>query len=376
MQSKQKTHIWLSLISVLMALLMCIPLAVTSFVYAEDYNGKKGPIPGDSDSKFPGNGCKLTGGEWGARVTLVYADTGNPVSGKKILDFSNTKTVNSISLNNTSHFGKVCKSDYRNDPTLDPQDDGYKYVYAPDIKALDSSGNAKKYKNGLNAGTATLYFPRTLNYSANLSVIIEDVKDYFTNYYVLQFLAGQWNMSKSDLESGKYSIILEPIIYFSYPSIGRIFAATVTEVALWQLNNSHISARFKAAECRGFWPSSMVLENWGFGTKFKPISQISNSSGIYSWTDMRDHMGINIISWDAPSTPPPTTIKVYYHLYNSSDVQTSLKTSTFDLGTSSTKQFTPSTAYGTPVAACVRNNAIPLFVSPHFPPTAVSRTLL
>ncbi len=82
-------------------------------------------------------------------------------------------------------------------------------------------------------------------------------------------------------------------------------------------------------------------------------TKLTSSLTIYS-SDVSNNYTIHVKVIDTPVIP--TTIKVYYHLYNSSDVQTSLKTSTFDLATSSTKQFTPSTAYGTPVAACVENN--------------------
>ena len=349
MQIKQKPRIWLTLIAILIALLMCIPLAVTSLVHADEFNGSEQVIPGYSNSPYTDGTCLMSATDYGARVTLVYADTGNRALSKKSIDFSAVKNINGRPLNEANHFGKYCKSDYMNDPTLIGYLGNYEYVYAPDIKALDDNGNAKKF-HYKNSGTATEFFPRTLAFSSNFLTRPDEIKEYFTNDHVLNELASQWSMSRTELGSGKYTIMIEPLAYFSFPDRGNaIYAATVTETVLWQDLNGFISKNFTRNNYGNLWPGSMVLEEPMFGRyKAKPFTA---SGGVYSHDDRLYHMGLNTVSWDAPSTP--TTIKVYYHLYNSSDVQTSLKTSTFDLGTSTTKQFTPSTAYGTPVAACV-----------------------
>ncbi len=370
MQSKQKSYIWLSLISVLMALLMCIPLSVTSFAYNGDGEVIEG-LPSEKVSVDIGWGYKNSG----YRIYLVDYNTGKLLSdsdGYLVTDILNKEhNYNSATYNSKSAYGH-----YTVRTDLSANITEILTQTMPSSMPLPMLGSYKGQGKELRAWMTAK--AKSTDWTG---------KKYFENYTNAALLVYNYlgEEASEKLAAGKAKLVVEPVhviplwtnylyssadaAYRKYPNyntnssgkksyfINARFYGTYYE-SLKELDGT--GAYKFSGYSHGFMSTvtkSMIvafyLDKDEFGLKAPTESQI-NSPNTYKHADKIGNIGFGLHIYDVtPSTPPPTTIKVYYHLYNSSDVQTSLKTSTFDLGTSTTKQFTPSTAYGTPVAACV-----------------------
>lgn len=370
MQSKQKTRIWLSLISVLMALLMCIPLAVTSFAYNGDGEVIEG-LPSEKVSVDIGWGYKNSG----YRIYLVDYHTGKLLSdsyGYLVTDILNKEhDYNSATYNSKSAYGHYT---VRTDLSANITD-----IYTQTMPSSMPIPMLSSYKGQGKELRAWM--------TAKAKSSDWTGKKYFENYTNAELLVYNYlgEEASEKLSAGKAKLVAEPVqvipLWTSYLSSSA--DAAYRKYPNYKTNSKgeksyFINARFYgtyyeslkeldgtgaykfSGHSHGFMMSvttpmivAFYLDKDEFGLKAPTEDQIS-SPNTYKHADKIGNIGFALHIYDVtPSTPTPTTIKVYYHLYNSSDVQTSLKTSTFDLGTSTTKQFTPSTAYGTPVAACV-----------------------
>ncbi len=388
MQIKQSTHVWQSIFVTLTTLLMCVSLAVTSFA---GYVGEGGGHTwGGSNATI---GFTLDGSQLGYRIYLADSSTGEvkkDSNGYIIMDImSNNFDYEFATGDAMTYYGG-----YR--PRTD-QDAAITYIDSDTMPsgmplAIYYSGGSW-HGNGSTLHDWMMQDCTVSGYSGghNVDMIIkkylgaeaftmvqEGKADFIIEpVYVIPVFKTRTTTKPSSGRYESYTVEKEDKTKVTYycPWAGITFYGTWFESLeiLTKYDGSH-SFMGPVSTATG---NAMYLDEDILGLKSAAGKKVS--SGNYKTPSTIGNWGFGIHiykSSNTPTTPPPTSIKVYYHLYNSSDVQTALKTSTFDLGTSSTKQFTPSTAYGTPVAACIRNNAIPLFVSPHFPPTAVSRTLL
>ena len=138
-------------------------------------------------------------GEEGVRVTVVDAVEGRAVTTS--IDLTN-HNPDSILI----HFGKVCKSSYRDGASLMPDTGTYTYI---------------------NPAQAV---PKIITTSTG-GASLEAIKSYFTDEQIIRSIAGYVGMDYETLTGGAYKLLLEPIAYVTYE--GTRVAFTATEAALY-----------------------------------------------------------------------------------------------------------------------------------------------
>ncbi len=373
MQSKQKPRIWLSLISVLMALLMCIPLAVTSFAYNGDGEVIEG-LPSEGVSVNLGWAYKYSG----YRIYLADYNTGKLLSdsyGYLVTDILNKEhDYNSATYNSKSAYGHFT---VRTDLSANITD-----IYTqtmpssmPEPMLGSYKGQGKELREWMTAKA------KSSDWTG---------KKYFENYTNAELLVYNYlgEEASEKLSAGKAKLVAEPVqviplwtnyLYSSADAAYRGYSNYRTN----SLNQKSyfINARFygtyyeslKELDGKGAYKfdgyshgfmmpvtEAMIvaffLDKDEFGLKAPTESQI-NSPNTYKHADKIGNIGFGLHIYDVTGTPTLTTSKtvpVYYHIYDTLDHQVEYKTAS-DFDTSTSTSFTPSTAYGTPIAACVEN---------------------
>ncbi len=212
---------------ILTLLLICFTLSPMA-VYATG----EGNI--DSGGGGMGDGNKTnfwnTGNE-GVRVTVVNASDGSPVSAS--IDLTN-KNPSNIKV----HFGKVCKTDYRNGSGLSAKVGGYNY-YVP-AQSL----------------------PKIITTSSG-SASLAAIKSYFTDEQVIRSIAGYVGMDFDTLIGGEYKLLLEPIAYVTFEGVRTAF--TATEAALYnQVRGGMLRKKLVSLTHKNL-PLAMFLETSDLG---------------------------------------------------------------------------------------------------------------
>ena len=170
-------------------------------------------------------------GDEGVRVTVVTADTGNAVAPS--IDLTN-RNPNDIVV----HFGKNCKSQYRNGAGLSPYTSTYTYI---------------------NPGQALPKIITTSSGSASLA----QIKSYFTDEQVIRSIAGYVGVSYDIIVSGAYKLLLEPIAYVTYQ--GTRMAFTATEAAKYnQITGGNVRKKLTSLTHKNL-PLAMFLETSDLG---------------------------------------------------------------------------------------------------------------
>ncbi len=197
------------LIAIFLSLSIFMPMSLTAFAGVNAAN-----TPGTNGSAYNGKFGRWRSSEYGARVTLVDADTGDRIPEYSPIDYYEKTVVDqgglNVPLKNVKHFGKWCKSDYRADDTL-IEDTAEEYA-------------AIKPPPG---------FPRMLNNGAGLNTDLKKIKDYFGDKNTIQQFCANIGATYEEVTSGKYKFLVEPIVYISMPEISTVYAATITELGLW-----------------------------------------------------------------------------------------------------------------------------------------------
>jgi len=190
----------------------------------------------------------------GVRVTIVDAVNGNVVSSS--FDLTNV-TPNDIEL----HFGKVCKSQYRQGGSLSPDTGVYHYINPAQSlpKIISTSSGPGK---------------------------LEAIKRFFTDEQVIRSIAGYAGIDFETLINGSYKILLEPVAYVTYQ--GMRIAYTATEAAMYnQLIGGKMRQKIPSLSHKNL-PLSMFLETadlgypaWG-GSRTEKVSdtEIISSLGL------------------------------------------------------------------------------------------------
>ena len=181
-----------------------------------------------------GNGSATnfwSGGDEGVRVTVVDAENGTPVS--QSIDLTNKHPDNIV-----VHFGKVCKTEYRNGTELAPSNGTYSYI------------------------NPAQSLPKIISTSAG-STNIEAIKSYFTDEQVIRSIAGNVGMDYDQIIGGEYKLLLEPIAYVTFEGIRVAF--TATETALYnQVTGGMVRKRLTSLTHQNL-PLSMFLETSDIG---------------------------------------------------------------------------------------------------------------
>jgi len=190
----------------------------------------------------------------GVRVTVVRASDGGAVSPS--IDLTN-KNPTDIKV----HFGKTCKTQYRNGAGLSARVGGYTFYNPsqslPQIIST-SSGNAN----------------------------LEAIKRYFTDEQVIKAIAGYVGMDFKILTNGDYKLLIEPIAYVTFEGVRTAF--TATEAARYnQIRGGMLRKKMPSLSHKNL-PLAMFLETsdlgfpaWG-GTRTQKVSdeEIISSLGL------------------------------------------------------------------------------------------------
>ncbi|MGL5434565.1 MAG: hypothetical protein ACRDBO_04090 [Lachnospiraceae bacterium] len=206
----------------------------------------------------------------GVRVTVVDAESGQRIS--QPVDYTN---VNVAALSaNIIHFGKGSKVDYRSGATLLPQVSNYQYNHPQNPLPQIISGSSKK------ADIAT-------------------IRNYFCSEAAAMMVANDTGIAFDDIESGKYKLIIEPLIYLLYQN--QHFALTTTEAGLYnRLTGGDIAKHFPTVVMKNH-ALALFLERDDLG-----FPAWTGPTGSARSTDEMIHiLGIGIISYKGQ---PPTEV--------------------------------------------------------------------
>ncbi len=283
-------------ISLLLAILVCITAtSLTASAYMVNANG----LPGTPGSVYVDGYGSWHLPDYGARVTLVDATTGEAIPEYVSIDYTNRNYVplpngTKIPIENAKHFGKWCKSDYRAGMPLSlaAENDKYQRIEPP-------------------AG-----FPRMLNSGdPGGNVSIEKVKEYFGDEEIIRFFASNIGASFEEVASSKYKLLVEPLVCISLPSINEAYVATITELAMYNSATKKANGGdYDVGFVRDKWGSDWLPKNWSKSLflkepdigyeAWKPTAAAVDDDTIFQ------KLGLATISFDAGN---PT---VYHHICN------------------------------------------------------------
>ncbi len=243
------------------------------------------------------SGNTWTPGNDGVRITLVDSTTGWIV--KHSIDLSDAN----INTHTIIHFGKVSKLYYsRISTSLTGQMGDYEYIKPP------------------------ISIPTIISSSSGGQSDIVEIKKYFAAEDILKLISHYVGMDYTEMISGKYKLVLEPIAYFKFG--GVMFAMTATEAACYdQMLGGQLRSKMVSLTHKNL-PLSMFLQTADLG-----IPAWTGSTAKQNNVTIITSLGIGIIYFDEiPEEEEVTTGDFEYH--TDTDVITSVSIN-------SKKQYTP-----------------------------------
>lgn len=229
-------------------------------------SGGMGSGTGGSGGSFwnPGND--------GVRITVVDSKSGWLVNS---IDMSN----NPVNSATTLHFGKTSKLFYsRISQTVKKEVGNYtSFIPATQLPIIISSSSGGKSD-------------------------INQIRNYFRSEGALKMISGYIGMDYTEMISGKYKLLIEPIAYFKFNGIN--YAMTATEAACYdKMIGGQLRAKMVSLTHKNL-PLSMFLQTadlgfpaWGGGTNTKQ----DNDRIILA-------LGVGIIYFDEAPPPPTETV--------------------------------------------------------------------
>lgn len=217
-----------------------------------------------------------TPGMEGVRITVVDAESGQPVSSS----FDLTNKTPSIKI----HFGKVSKIQYANGASISPTTGNYDY-YTPatPMPRIVSSGSQK--------------------------ASIEAIKKYFCSEYAVKLVAQQTGIAYEELIGGQYKLFLEPIAYFKHNGI--MMAMTAHEAALYDNQAGGSLRKTMTSLTHKNLPLAMFLEyaDMGFPAYTGATNKTCSNDTIITY------LGMGIVWFtDPPAQPEPTDYDYEYRV--------------------------------------------------------------
>lgn len=255
-------------------LAICLMLLISGIAAAAEGSGNIDGGGGNINQGVEGY-MWYTGFE-GVRLTMVDAETG--MQAGTPVDFTNcdVAAVSAVIFN----FGKVSKVQYRNGAALTIQS-GYHY-YIPEMPLPKIIST--------NSGKADM----------------DAIKAYFCSEGAANMAASYTGIRTEDMVSGKYKMVIEPIIYLWYDHL--YFAMTVTEAGLYnQMTGGDLGGHFPTVIMKNF-ALSMFLEraDLGFPAWTGPRGSARTTA------EMISILGIGIVSYASePDGIPPVTEPAY-----------------------------------------------------------------
>lgn len=254
------------IVSIIALTIITASLTITSYAIGEG-NISGG---GSSDAGSGTSQNKWRDGDDGVRVSIV--DNENKQVIRTPIDFTN-KDRSDIQYD----FGKVSKLQYKRGINLVLHKLSYKFII-PSVK-----------------------MPTIVSDEGNN---IEAIKQYFVMAQTVALIAEKSNVSYEDLISGKYKLLLEPIMYVTFK--GQRFAMTAHETALYneKINNG-VRSKLRSISHQSL-PFAMYLEVSDLGfPQYKGPTNISVRDPL-----IKSELGLGIIRFngalpDGEATPPP-----------------------------------------------------------------------
>ena len=240
-------RVLITLLTIMFIMSVCPMSAIAS-------TGGSGNIDGGGGDMGQGSSQDAwTPGMDGVRITVVHAESGEPVS--RPFDLTNKKPTIKI------HFGKVSKIQYTKGTGISPTTKNYVY-YTP-AKAM----------------------PRIIsdNYTkAN----IDEIKKYFCSEYAAKLVAQQTSLPYDELIGGEYKLFLEPVAYFKHN--GLMYAMTAHEAALYDNQTGGTLRRTMTSLTHKNLPLAMYLEysDLGFDAYTGPTNKTCSNDTILSYLGM------------------------------------------------------------------------------------------
>ena len=252
----------ISLITTFIIITTCI----TTSVFAEGSGNMDSGSGGGTGSGTSTN--KWSVGDEGVRASIIEIATQKTV--KEPIDFTN-ESRKDIDY----HFGKSNKIMYRKGAKLRLYDDNYKYKIPP-----------KK-------------MPEIIDYKGSND--IGAIKKYFTSEPIIKFMASTSKIPYDDLISGRYKLLLEPIVYLTYR--GNRIAMTSHQAAMYneKLGNNDLIWKFQSITHRAL-PFAMFLQKSDLG--FPAYTGKTNTPQKDS--TIKSKLGLGIVRFKpyVPPTPP------------------------------------------------------------------------
>lgn len=247
-------------------------------------NGGGGDMGGGSSDSYWNDGMD------GIRVTVINTNTQKAVATP--IDLTNKKPTVKL------HFGKISKIQYRGGTRLSVTTGAYRY-YSPKTRMpwVISTGNGKTNKDA--------------------------IKAYFCDERIVRYISQLTGISYSNLISGKFKLLLEPIAFFTFK--GQKWAMTATEAAKYDNQiGGKLRSKMVSLSHQNL-PLSIFLEyaDLGFPAyKGSTTKRCSNDTIISS-------LGLGIVRFtNAPPTPESSEASYEYRV--NTDVITPVMLSTSD----------------------------------------------
>lgn len=329
MKGQQKAAPFLMLLISIIVTFVFLAGTASAVVPGEIVNLTTGA--GASTGSYQGGFLGYNRKQFGARVTLVDAQTGRRAAANASIDYVNkylydnggmSVNGNRVPFNEAYVVGGLCKSDYVIDGATPVFRKG---TYNPSIAptAKDEQLRDKIFRDRLDGAVSIM--PRTVTMGTeNAATSVIELKEYFGNQWVIKSFLQSIGMitTKDDTDpgwiefhSGKYKLLIEPLT-FTFVEQGSQkagFIATPTEYAIVNITNNSYFGDLAGTptDLRRNFPSSMLLEQAEFG-RYNANPGFDDTSRIgdcYTVNTIKNHCGLMTITVD-PQGP-----LVYYHLY-------------------------------------------------------------
>ena len=279
-ENMKKSYIFLCLI-ITFVFLYGAPHNVANASSNMDGGGTGGGTQSGSSQNY------YTSGDDGVRITIIDATTKRRAGGTLTIDYFNRdKSGKSI-----IHFGKVCKIEYMGAA-------GYSSI----VDLMQSDDDYLVNSDGKTVGYYMPEMPTIVSSSVGNSDI-DEIKAYFNNETPLRAIAKRVGMTYDEMISGKYKLIIEPVIYLTYQ--GMYIAMTAHEAAKFDLllggsmtTGGDLRAKFVSFTHKNL-PLSIFLKTQDLGIH----RWIGSKYNRVNNGDILNYLGIGILSFYNPDDP-------------------------------------------------------------------------
>lgn len=268
-------------ITIIMIIFAFILLTNSYQVKADDPNmdggGSGGGTQGGSSDNY------YSSDDDGIRLTVIDVNTGIRTEGTHTIDYYRKNKDGKKII----HFGKVCKLEYMGVSG---------YQAAKELR--QSSEDYKRNDAGETVAFQVEEMPIIVSSSKGNSDI-EEIKRYFNNEDRLRKVASRVGMSYDELISGRYKLIIEPVIYLTFNSM--YMAMTAHEAAKLDMSlggtsttGGQLRAKFVSFTHKNL-PLSIFLKKKELGVKNWTGSKYDRVNNDQILT----YLGIGILSFES-----------------------------------------------------------------------------